>query len=257
MNYVNDDNPGIDSSMRLRNFSDNVTHEQGQMPFPSVPNIKTTVLSWFENYFKRYTLKNPVHLLGDYPSELVIAQTINVKEKVSYNFVRGLSVVLLDVSNTLMGIGNVINTQEYKLVPVDVNNPDILGLNTSYGCYETVQLELTYWSFDSEDRDKGSEIIKRAMHEAFITKHFLKNGIIEFKFKNSYDATTDKIVANTMIYMHVMNFTLSRIWFSNVTEKYDEFIDSVEVMAKAEYNKNDTSTQTPYDFPDEDNPYSP
>lgn len=209
-----------DNSVAFRKFQQSIPKSSGQMPIPALPNIKTVVLEWLDFSFSRFKLKNPVHILGDYPSETLLVQVLSPTSgvggvgKISFSFVRGVSVVALNSRKNLTGVGNVVNTEIFN---GNINE-------TKYGWHEETELEVTYWSFDSRDRDFGGDLISLFMLEGWQSQHFLKNGLITFEQVSSYDTATDKIVANTMLYMKVATFKVSRIFFGTVTFDYSSAI---------------------------------
>lgn len=206
---INDNASQIpDSSVVFRKFKQTQPKDSGSLPIPAVPNIKTIVLDWIKFAFSRFNIKYQITITGDYPSQLMLGQIITEEGKTSYNNLAGISVVALNKNVVTKAIGQIAQTQTDLLQPADT---------TTYGWLETVELEITYWSVDSVDRDYGADLVTSVMQEAQANHHFLKNGIFIFEPKGGYDTASDKIISNNYIFMHVMRFDLTRLFFGEGT----------------------------------------
>lgn len=201
----------LDNTQKFRNFKESIPKNVGSLPIIPVVNPKTVFLNWLEYKINNMKLKSPVALAGDYPSQQMITEltTDNVGEIVVPN-PRGIAVVLLDGSVTEKGIGEVLEGDEV----VDTQgNP----IGIKYGWVETLDMEFTYWSVSSRDRDYGGELVRSMIFEAHRSGFLLNNGIISLELKNHYDSADNRLASqNRYVQYSISVFSVRRYFWGTV-----------------------------------------
>lgn len=216
----------IDNSDKFKNFKQTVPKKPGSLPMMPFPNVKDILLNWLEYRFKNMNLTHPIVLLGDYPSQTTLSNIpVGDDGVMQTNNLRGVSVVLLDGSVKRKGIGDVVNSKELSSDP---NEPTPI----EYGWHETLQIEISYWSVSSRDRDYGGDLLRTFIFEGFRIGHFLKNGLIEMTLHNYYDTSDSRLTAqNRMLSYSVSTFEFTRVFFG--TLDYSEFQDAPQIQGIA------------------------
>lgn len=206
----------IDNSNTFRNFKESVPKSPGSLPKMPFTNSKDVIIRWLEHRFTRMNLTHPVILLGEYPSQTTLSSLPVGEDGVMItNNLRGVSVVLLDGSVKRQGVGQVINGAE---VPNDADENSVI----EYGWHEKMQMEISYWSVSSRDRDYGGDLIRAFMFEAFRVGWFLQNGLIEMHMHNYYDTADARLsTLNRMLSYNVSVFEFTRTFFGTID--YSQF----------------------------------
>lgn len=212
----------IDNSDKFRNFKESIPKNSGSLPIMPYVNVKTVLLQWLEYRFKSLNLTNPIILLGEYPSQTNISDIPVGNDGVTEtNNLRGVSVVLLDGSTKRHGIGQVIDTEQ-------VDNDASEDSTLKYGWHERLQLEITYWSVSSRDRDYGGDLIRAFILEAFRIGWLLENGLVEMYLHNYYDTSDTRLARlSKPISYSVSTFEFTRVFYG--TLDYSQFNDRPSV----------------------------
>lgn len=178
------------------------------MPYP---NIKDVILRWLEYRYTSLNLTSPIVLLGDFPSQTMLSQLpVGEDGQIATNNLRGVSVVLLDGSVKRKGVGDVVTSQ---MVERDEQGNEIV----KYGWHENLDVEISYWSVSSRDRDFGGDLLRAFIFEAFRIGHFLENGIVEMYLKSYYDTSDSRLKSlNRVLSYSVSTFSFTRVFFGTL-----------------------------------------
>jgi len=187
-----------DSTTDFKNFKETVPKEEGRLPIVPSPNLKTLIAEYLKFKFDSLKLKANIPVFTDYPPLVNLFQEIDKNGRVTLQVKRFVSIVQLSSSVRLESVGQVIQSKEVM---------DAIGLeSTHFGWLEKVQLEISYWSINPVDRDRGGELTKLFMFEMHRNGYLLRNGIFSFNFRTGYDTADERIMTNQAVYTRVMQF---------------------------------------------------
>lgn len=224
-----------DNTGKYYNFEETNTTAPGKLPVIPVTNLKNVLLDWLTYKFKALNLKNPLVILGEYPSQTMIANlpTGNTGTMAATN-VRGISVVLLDGRTTRQGIGQVLEGEN-----VIENGQEKLR----YGWHESIQMEISFWSTSTRDRDYGGDLTRAYILEAFRSGYLLSHGVIDMGLRNYYDTSDNKLESNNKyISFSVSVFDINRqFWGTLDYSKLEQFptIAGVDITTNLDQQSTD------------------
>jgi hypothetical protein len=215
-----------DNTDKMLNFKEAIPKSAGSLPIMPFVNPKTVFLNWLEYKFKTMNLKAPIVIAGEYPSQQLLVEltTEEIGEIVVPN-PRGISVVMLDGSVDRKAIGEVLSGEQ---VYDDLGN----AVGLKYGWVENVQMEFTYWSVSSRDRDYGGELVRSMIFEAHRTGHLLSKGILSLELRSYYDTADNRLASNNKFVQYsVSNFNIRRyVWGTlNYSELDNPVVGSITI----------------------------
>jgi len=212
-----------DATRNLYNLKETVPREEGSAPIPAIPNIKTIVATYLKEKLDSLNLKHPIPVFTDFPPIVNLFQEATPEGRNELKIKRFVAIVRLSSSIAHGAVGQVIKSEEIL---------SAAGLeSTQYGWIEKVQLEVSYWSINPVDRDRGGDYIKLLMLEMHRNGYLLRNGVLSFNYRTGYDNADERIIENQMVFMHVMQFDLMHFFFGTEVLHDDNLptIDAVEI----------------------------
>lgn len=201
----------INNSDKLLNFKETIPKSPGSLPIMPFVNPKTVFLNWLEYKFNSLNLKAPVVLSGEYPSEVLLREiTTDEDGEILVPNPRGVSVVFLDGAVGHKAIGEVLKGE-----PITNESGEEVGIK--YGWIENIQMEFTYWSVSSRDRDFGGELLRSYIFEGHRTGYLMENGIMSLDLKNHYDTADNRLASqNKYIQYSVSVFNVKRYFWGTL-----------------------------------------
>ena len=212
-----------DATNKFYNLKETIPREEGNAPIPAIPNVKTIVASYLKDKFESLKLKHRIPVFTDFPPLVNLFQEITEGGKNELQIKRFVSIVRLSSSLGYGAVGQVIKSDEVL---------HAAGLeSTQYGWVEKVQLEVSYWSINPIDRDRGGDYTKLLMLEMHRSGYLLRNGILSFNFRTGYDNADERIIENQMVFMHVMQFDMLHFFSGTEVLRNDNLplIDGIEI----------------------------
>lgn len=212
-----------DATTKFYDLKETIPREEGHAPIPAIPNVKTIVAGYLKDKFESLNLKNAIPVFTDFPPLVNLFQEITEDGRNELKIKRFVAVVRLSSSLGYGAVGQVIKSTEV------LNEAGLEA--TQYGWVEKVQLEVSYWSINPIDRDRGGDYTKLLMLEMHRNGYLLRNGILSFNFRTGYDNADERILTNQMVYMHVMQFDFMHFFSGTETLTEDQLplIDGIEI----------------------------